>query len=153
MEILKNSNNYYGLVSDYKNGNAFRDAIIAGGARGKLAVIATVNMRPLTEEEFLPLDVLALRDLEDIPQGEMGYIGNYDGTPVAYGGERHWIPVDVPCETSDVFYRAVETEIPVVEEVIEISIGVGDCRNNEDNPVIDTIVMDSTDDVLETTEE
>ena len=89
MEILTNDNNeYFGLVSDYKNGNAFRDAIIADGAEGKIAIIATLNMRPLTDHEL----------------SEDGDYSTYE--------PGHWIPVDVSCETSDVFYHAVETDIP-----------------------------------------
>ena len=80
MEILTNDNNYYGLATDYKNGNGFRDAIVAGGAKGKIAIIAMIPMIPT---------------------------------------ETDWIPVDVSCETSEIFYHAVETDIPVVEEVID----------------------------------
>ena len=96
MKILTNDNNeYFGLVSDYKNGNAFREAIVADGAEGKIAIIATIHMRPLTDHEL----------------SEEGDYSTY--------APGHWIPVDVPCETSDVFYHAVETDIPVVEEVID----------------------------------
>ena len=102
MRILTNDNNeYFGLVSDYKNGNAFREAIVADGAEGKIAIIATINMRPLTDHEL----------------SEEGEYSTYE--------PGHWIPVDVSCETSDVFYHAVETEIPVVEEVAEV-VTVGD---------------------------
>ena len=110
MEILTNDNNeYFGLVSDYKNGNAFRDAIIANGAEGKIAIIATLNMRPLTDHE--------------LSEG-----GDYWGH-----NDRHWIPVDVPCETSDVFYHAVETEIPVVEEEVEEEIVLSTDEQIEEN--------------------
>lgn len=96
MKILTNDNNeYFGLVSDYKNGNAFREAIVAYGAEGKIAIIATINMRPLTDHEL----------------SEEGDYSTYE--------PGHWIPVDVSCETSDVFYHAVETEIPVMEEIVE----------------------------------
>ena len=83
MEILKNSNNYYGLVSDYKDGYEFKDTIREQhGARGKLAITEMVYMVPT---------------------------------------ENDWKQVRVSCETSDVFYHAVETEIPaVVEEVPQV---------------------------------
>ena len=81
MEILKNSNNYYGLVLDYKDGYEFKDTIREQhGARGKLAITEMVYMVPT---------------------------------------ESDWEQVKVPCETSGVFYHAVETDIPVVEEVVE----------------------------------
>lgn len=45
MEILKNSNNYYGLVSDYKDGYEFKDTIREQhNARGKLRIVAMVDM-------------------------------------------------------------------------------------------------------------
>lgn len=96
MKILTNDNNeYFGLISDYKNGQAFKDAIIADGAEGKLAITKTLLMRPLTEQEL----------------SEEGEYSTYE--------PGHWIPVDVSCETSDVFYLAVETDIPVTKVIIE----------------------------------
>ena len=116
MRILTNDNSeYFGLVSDYKNGQAFKDAIIADGAEGKLAIIATILMRPLTDHEL----------------SEEGDYSTYE--------PGHWIPVDVPCETSDVFYHAVETEIPepvlrVVEQLDE-SIDITTLNTAKDEPV------------------
>ena len=100
MEILKNSNNYYGLVSDYKDGYEFKDTIREQhNARGKLAIVAMINMVPT---------------------------------------ENDWEQVKVPCETSEVFYHAVETDIPaiveeVVEEVVEESL-------NEDEQIVENVI-------------
>ena len=97
MEILTNDNNeYFGLITDYKNAYGLKDAIVEEyGAEGTLSVIATIHMRPLTDHEL----------------SEEGDYSTYD--------PGHWIPVDVPCETSDVFYHAVETDIPVLEETVQ----------------------------------
>ena len=98
MEILKNSNNYYGLVSDYKDGYEFKDTIREQhNARGKLAITEMVHMVPT---------------------------------------ENDWKQVRVSCETSDVFYHAVETEIPVVEEVVvEIEVPL-----NQNEQIIKNVV-------------
>lgn len=112
MKILTNDNNeYFGLISDYKNGQAFKDAIIADGAEGKLAITKTLLMRPLTEQEL----------------SEEGDYSTYE--------PGHWIPVDVPCETSDVFYLAFETDIPVKKVEIDIPL-------NTSEQIIENVVSD-----------
>ena len=96
MEILKNSNNYYGLVLDYKDGYEFKDTIREQhGARGKLAITEMVHMVPT---------------------------------------ENDWKQVRVSCETSDVFYHAVETDIPAEEVIVEVAevVTIGDNLFKED---------------------
>ena len=99
MRILTNDNNeYFGLVSDYKNLEVFRNAVIEESMYSDRVIVRKIiEMRPLTDHEL----------------SEEGDYSTYE--------HGHWIPVDVPCETSCAFYLATQgitTDKPSAEEVV-----------------------------------
>lgn len=118
MEILTNENNYYGLVSDYKNGQAFKDAIVERfNARGTLAIIATVLMVP-TEDSWV---------LVNAP-GET--------SKVFY----HAVETDIPV-TEDTEEIEVEIELAVKEEAEEDTTGKPLVQNYENINVNDGVIV------------
>lgn len=122
MKILTNGNNeYFGLVTDYKNLEVFRRAVAEESIYSDRIVIEKmIEMRPLTDDELLASGMSEIKDIKNISQDNVGFIGAYNGTVVLYSGERYWIPVGVPCETSQAFYFATQgttTEKLLVEKV------------------------------------
>lgn len=104
MKILTNDNNeYFGLVTDYKNLEVFRRAVMEESSYSDRVVIEKmIEMRPLTDHEL----------------SEEGDFSTYE--------PGHWIPVDASCETSKYFYFAtqgVENEKVQAEEA-QVSDGL-----------------------------
>ena len=133
MRILTNDNNeYFGLVSDYKNLEVFRNAVIEESMYSDRVIVRRIiEMRPLTDHEL----------------SEEGDYSTYE--------PGHWIPVDVPCETSRAFYLATQgitTEKPSVEEVVVDQVLDNSVKEEEnvivtigDNLFKEEILEESTD--------